>query len=79
MSPSIYYVANPVYSKEIIINGDETWLPIVQVKVKKGCYTRHDHTLGSSYIPQTNEPTVLEFRVKGHESEQNLILRSENT
>lgn len=44
MSPSIYYAGDPVYSKAVIIDG-ETWSPIVQVKVKKGTYSSHDHTL----------------------------------
>lgn len=38
VSPSIYYAAHPVYSKEFITNSNETWLPLIQAKVKKGSY-----------------------------------------
>ena len=63
VSPSIYYAANPVYAKEFIENNDSTaWLPLVQAKVKKGSYTRHDNTL-SFYDSKVNGPTDLEFRV----------------
>jgi hypothetical protein len=58
LSPSIYYSAHPVYSKEFIDNGKEVWLPLLQVKVKKGSYTRHDHTLGA-YNVKSSEPTNL--------------------
>lgn len=45
LSPSIYYAAHPVYAKEIITNKQETWLPVVQVKVENGSFTKHNHTL----------------------------------
>ena len=58
LSPSIYYAGDPVYSKEFIENDHVSWLPIVQAKVKKGSYTRHDHSL-KYYDPKVNEPTNL--------------------
>lgn len=59
MSPSVYYAAHPVYSKEFIENTDQSiWLPLVQVKAEKGSYTRHDHTL-KSYDVKNDEPTTL--------------------
>jgi hypothetical protein len=40
LSPSIYYAAHPVYSKEVI-SQHETWLPVVQVKVLKGSFNEY--------------------------------------
>lgn len=63
VSPSIYYSAHPVYAKEFIeVNDQSAWLPIIQVKIKKGEYTRHDHTL-KNYDIKNEEPNCLEFRV----------------
>jgi hypothetical protein len=59
MSPSVYYAAHPVYSKEFIENSDSSaWLPLVQAKVKKNSYTRHDHTL-KNYDVKNGEPDSL--------------------
>lgn len=63
ISPSVYHAAHPVYAKEFIENNDSTsWLLLVQVRVKKGSYNQHDHTL-SFYDSKVDEPTSLEFRV----------------
>ena len=44
VSPSVYYSGHQVYAKEII-SEDITWMPVVHVKVAKGSYTEHEHTL----------------------------------
>ena len=45
------------------MDGKETWLPLVQAKVKSGSYSSHDHTL-KAYDVKNNEPVSLEFRVE---------------
>jgi hypothetical protein len=43
VSPSIFYAGDPCYAKTVLIDG-ETYCPLVQVKVKKGTYSSHNHT-----------------------------------
>ena len=65
VSPSIYYAGHPVYSKVMVNNENQRWCPIVQVKLRKNTFTRHDHTFGNQkYKILNDEPTSLEFRVQ---------------
>ncbi len=43
VSPSIFYAGDRCYAKTVIIDGN-TYCPLVQVKVKKGTYSAHNHT-----------------------------------
>ena len=81
MSPSVYYAGHPIYAKVMINNDKESWVPIVQVKVKNGTFTQHDHTFGKGkYKSLENEPISLEFRVEVKQKDhENLILRNEKT
>ena len=60
------------------MDGKETWLPLVQVKVKSGSYSSHDHTL-KAYNVKNNESVSLEFKVKCPGNQSNLIMRTENS
>ena len=57
VSPSIFYAGDPCYSKTVIIYG-YTYCPLVQVKVKKGTYSSHNHSF-LSYDLKNNEPNIL--------------------
>ena len=48
------------------MDGKQTWLPLVQAKVRKGSYTKHNHTL-MWYSRKKDEPVSLEFRIKSPE------------
>ena len=62
VSPSVYYSGHQVYAKETI-SEDITWMPVVHVKVAKGSYTAHEHTLWS-YEFKDDEPRQVEWRVE---------------
>lgn len=61
VSPSIAYASSRAYAEPFKVN-ENTYLPILEVKVKKGKYSEHPSTT-SSYKPDPQDPVNVEYRI----------------
>jgi len=62
VSPSVFYSANPAYSKSITYNNEQ-WKVLVEVRVKPNSYYERESTC-PQHAPKEGEPKMLEYRIK---------------